>query len=278
MSRPGPIFPCPTYRVAYVGAGARRAYVDDSDHGYSLALALKIVRQLKARGYTPWVEDEYGAFVPVQGVTRRPSYRDEKGRTIPAGQRMLPILPGKGLRPADNPLLPGPPPQYVMGGMGMPEVWRYRGYDIEVIPSNGDFKACYVHPEDGRQCPIARDVQSALGNARHRIDISEMPEGWWDAEHVVHMTLDHYAETATTPINRGRIARHIEELRAHPVKGVPIHRHSYEQFDNLSLPDRLRLIDEVIDYQERAGLWDPQRRTKNPSDDPPGTVAELLSW
>lgn len=61
----------PSYRVGYLGAGARRVYLPGFQ---SLAGATKDVRRLKRRGMDAWVEDERGAFVPIVGVKRQPGY------------------------------------------------------------------------------------------------------------------------------------------------------------------------------------------------------------
>jgi len=62
-----------SYRVVYLGAGARRVW-----HPGSLTLdgAKRTLRFFKRHGMTAWVVDERGDFVPVPGAKRQPSYLD----------------------------------------------------------------------------------------------------------------------------------------------------------------------------------------------------------
>jgi hypothetical protein len=61
------------FRVAYLGAGARRTHLEGS---FSRDGAIKELNRLKRLGRTAWIEDGAGNFVPVPGATRRPSFRE----------------------------------------------------------------------------------------------------------------------------------------------------------------------------------------------------------
>lgn len=60
------------YRVAYLAQGAQRTLIDDV---LTFDEANKVLRSLKRRGLTTWVEDQDGGFVPVKGATRLPKHR-----------------------------------------------------------------------------------------------------------------------------------------------------------------------------------------------------------
>lgn len=75
------------YEVAYLSSGARRTHlVSDSPSGtFTLERATSLMRGLKRRGLTAWIEDAHYNFVPVPGAMRRPSYNDEHGKTVRHG-------------------------------------------------------------------------------------------------------------------------------------------------------------------------------------------------
>lgn len=62
------------FRVAYLGAGARRTHLEGA---FSRERAIKQLNRLKRRGFTAWIEDGAGNFVPVPGATRRPQSNNE---------------------------------------------------------------------------------------------------------------------------------------------------------------------------------------------------------
>lgn len=183
----------------------------------------------------------------------------------------------------DNPLLPGAPPRYLFGGMGTPQLWEYRGLQVEVAPipptphePKRRFKACFHDDEGVRRCGIAEDEQGALANARYHIDLDSMGQTWRDAEQAVQRALDHMVDTTDDPINRGRLARHVEVLSRAPHPDYKILPYQMQAFYDLSLEDRLHLIEEVIELQRRTGLFDSKRRIPNP--EPAGVRSELLAW
>ena len=59
------------YRVAFLEAGKRAV----ADFDFKTADdAAGMVRRYKRRGWTAWVEDERGNFVPVKGATKKPTH------------------------------------------------------------------------------------------------------------------------------------------------------------------------------------------------------------
>lgn len=165
-----------------------------------------------------------------------------------------------------NPLVPGPPPQYVMGGMGTPEIWRYRGRDIEVSHQPwADPKYQYRATWGMLGCEQSRTGRTnhdALVDARYDIDLESLGPLWVEAESVVDFALSHYSKARIGPINRGKIARYMETFgKQHPT--LSFGRSKQDSFDKLSLPDRLRLIDEVIAHHARRG-WVDQKLVHNP--------------
>lgn len=60
-----------SFRLAYLGAGARRVLIPGE---YPLARVVAELRRLKRRGLTAWVEDSAGNFVLVRGATRQPGF------------------------------------------------------------------------------------------------------------------------------------------------------------------------------------------------------------
>lgn len=73
------------FRVAYLGAGARRTHLEGS---FSRDGAIKELNRLKRLGRTAWIEDGAGNFVPVPGATRRPQSNElserRRGFSTPA--------------------------------------------------------------------------------------------------------------------------------------------------------------------------------------------------
>lgn len=57
------------YRLIYLTAGKRTV---DPEGFASVEAATRAVRAFKARGWTAWVEDDTGQFVPVKGAKRKP--------------------------------------------------------------------------------------------------------------------------------------------------------------------------------------------------------------
>lgn len=188
-----------------------------------------------------------------------------------------------------NPLSSGPPPQYVFGGMGTPQLWRYRGRDLEVTPVDfgawQGFRATWVEPleEGDRIGATGHDVHDALANARLDIDLYELGDPWRDA----YQGLDTVSDTIRGPYDRRTLARQAEIMfrkRLAGEEGAPqfLKKSEAKAFYKLSLPDRLRLMDELIAVHRRKGMIDP-----NPAggDLPPprfsdhrAVVRDLLAW
>ena len=59
-----------SYRLLYLAAGKRSMA---SEEFSSVADATRAVNFFKARGFTAWVEDDTGKFVPIKGTRRKPS-------------------------------------------------------------------------------------------------------------------------------------------------------------------------------------------------------------
>ena len=171
-------------------------------------------------------------------------------------------------------LLPGSP-RYIVGKGGRGSVWNYRGREVDVVavPTTGQYKACW-HDKGMSRCSWGNDEHGALANARFEIEVEDLGNDWWEAQHAIHTALDHLVDETKEPINRGRLARHLEVLYRVPAPSYRISPRHMDAFYRLSLDDRLRLLDAVLDYQERSGFFDPARRVANP--DPEGTRAELL--
>ena len=194
----------------------------------------------------------------------------------------------KGLSPAlrkalKNPLVPGPPPRYVMGGMGRPTIWIYKGRTVEVLPGRQDWQARWmdIDPDEDPDTPKlkvawGRDEQEALANARHQIDLwqkyEQYPDTYYNAEQVVHHALDYMHDHTKRKPTRANVARQIQEI-ANEIKrrgqftyshrgetrALPLSQVSFDAFNALPLAERQRLIEEVIAYQIRANLWEPER-------------------
>lgn len=60
-------------RVVYLGSHARRAYFGEPVK--TIEIAQKMMRQLKRRGMTTWIETGNGTFAPVPGAKRKPAER-----------------------------------------------------------------------------------------------------------------------------------------------------------------------------------------------------------
>ena len=73
------------FRIAYLGAGARRTHLEGA---FSRDEAVKQLNRLKRLGRTAWIEDGAGNFVPVPGATRRPQSNElserRRGFSTPA--------------------------------------------------------------------------------------------------------------------------------------------------------------------------------------------------
>ena len=59
----------PYFRLFYLAAGRRFLSPEEFS---TVEDATRAVNFLKARGFTAWVEDDTGKFVPVKGVRRKP--------------------------------------------------------------------------------------------------------------------------------------------------------------------------------------------------------------
>lgn len=183
--------------------------------------------------------------------------------------------------PQENPLDPTQTPPTFAGGYPRDTTWKYRGREIRVWEHRpGDYRARYLDEEMIRQTAFGESQQEALANARYAIDLERMPEGFRQAETLVQHVLDHFVDYQSLPVTRANVSRYLERVRhappsAHgfgrssPSRGdprVPVEDEGFAAFDSLPLPERLRLIDEVIAYQKRAGMIDPERfPQKNPS-------------
>jgi hypothetical protein len=171
-----------------------------------------------------------------------------------------------------NPLIKRAPPQFVSGQVGGEQVWRYAGVEIDVHPPRTRigvmslWRASFVSPDpadEGEETSVrAIDRDAALANARHQIDLHELGEAWRDAEYTIHHVLDNYVDTTNDPINRARLARHLEvwAQTKHFDPTYPVKARDFQAFYALPLQDRLALLDAVIDFQERAEQFEPQRR------------------
>lgn len=60
----------PSYRLLYLSAGKRSMSPEEF---FSVEDATRAVNFFKARGFTAWVEDDTGTFVPVKGARRKPT-------------------------------------------------------------------------------------------------------------------------------------------------------------------------------------------------------------
>ena len=100
---------------------------------------------------------------------------------------------------------------------------------------------------------------------------------YWAADTMVAHIIDYLSDHTTAPIDRATVAREIEIARNYmskkpghsPLLGaqrvrVPIRQWAMESFQKLPLKERLRMIDEGIDYQGRAGLIDAKRFKSTP--------------
>lgn len=183
-----------------------------------------------------------------------------------------------------NPLDPKQKPPRAVYSYGRTSTWKYRGREITIAPtSRGGYKADWVEPtEEGTTSrAYAEDEQGLLANVRHKIDVAERGQDFWAAETLVHHVIDAMHDYTSEPISRSNVARAIEVVRRGPTLGryrrawttpgdpapsgsVPVHDTDFAAFDALPLKERLRLIDEVIDYQARADLIAPERYAPTP--------------
>jgi hypothetical protein len=173
--------------------------------------------------------------------------------------------------------------------VGIPSIWHYRGREIKVKrPERGltfwtsewTEKHPLGDPDEEELLAFGVDEQSALANARYRIDVSEKQKkfpGYILAETMVSHTIDAMSDYETGKINRSTVARRIEEFRrmimmgkrpgylvAGVWKSVPIREWQMNSFYGMPLRERTKLIDEAIIYQTRGRLIDP-KRLSNPT-------------
>jgi hypothetical protein len=74
----------PDFRVAYLGAGARRTHLEGA---FPFDEAVRQLRRLKRVGRTAWIEDGAGNFVPVEGALKRPPSLEASERRAPPFSR-----------------------------------------------------------------------------------------------------------------------------------------------------------------------------------------------
>lgn len=184
-----------------------------------------------------------------------------------------------------NPIDPKQAPPKAVYSYGGQSTWRYRGREIQVVrdpnwkPGQyGKFGASWPEPEDegDEQAAFATDEQGALANARHQIDVHERQKthkDYWAADNMVAHVIDYLNDFTTGPIDRATVARAIEEARLSLTRqgrarvggtSLPIREWGMDAFQKLPLKERLRMIDEGIDYQGRSGLVDAKRLKSTP--------------
>lgn len=187
-------------------------------------------------------------------------------------------------RPEQNPLTGGAPPQFVQGMLGQDQVWTYKGREITVIryPKMPDapWQASWVTDEGDREESHGIDPGGALANARYNIDVTSNEAKWpgyYSAETMAHHVLDNMVDYGTGPIDRAALAREIEyvakQVRRKPdvkpslygPRDLPIRSWGVVAFDGLALKERLRLLDELIDYQYRWGFIPEKRYRPTPT-------------
>ncbi len=178
-----------------------------------------------------------------------------------------------------NPVDPASAPPRFLQGYPADTEWEYKGRQIRVkemkvrphlTPKQGtEWIASWSEPTDEGDTWTASafDQQGALANARHKIDVEVL--GLWYPESLIHHAVDSLDEMGQQ-ISRSSVARYIELASrgsAHLPWGPENTAEAVQRFNALPLQERLRLIDEVIDYQLRAGLLDPEnvKLTKNPT-------------
>lgn len=172
--------------------------------------------------------------------------------------------------PTPNPLTSGPPPRYVFGGLGVPQMWTYRGRALHLSPrAHGAWKVQWDEPTDEgeRDFAIGESSQDALGRARYKIDLYELGEPWAPAAKGLDHVID---DMGLGPINSGTVARAAEIRFQRAIAGEdvrPVGKSHAQAFYALPVTDRIRLIDEVIADQIRVGALAPN---------PPREV--LLAW
>jgi hypothetical protein len=72
------------FRVAYLGAGARRTHLEGA---FPFDEAVRQLKRLKRVGRTAWIEDGAGNFVPVEGALKRPPSLGASERRAPPFSR-----------------------------------------------------------------------------------------------------------------------------------------------------------------------------------------------
>lgn len=173
---------------------------------------------------------------------------------------------------ATNPLLPGAPPQYVMGGAmsGSPSLWTYRGRRIEVgISPGGRWTATVVDPQSrARWNASGPDEHAALSRLRYWLDVEDDP-ALYPAIHLAQGAADELLGQRAK-INRATLARAIEARRKDP---HDLARAGIKAFDALPIARRLQIIDATIEYA-RAGASDPYLFT-NPFGGPLPSISVL---
>jgi hypothetical protein len=189
---------------------------------------------------------------------------------------------GRKLRP--NPLTTGSPPVHVQGLPGSSQVWRYKGRELLVERDPGmttaPWKVTWITDEGDEESSYGVDAQAALANARYNIDVVANDKKWpgyYSAETAAHHVLDNYVDFSDDPVDRATVARLIEQIaeqfRRDPntrpnlygPRTLPIRKFGIDAFYSLPIKERLRLIDELIDYQYRWGFFGPERYKPTPS-------------
>lgn len=179
----------------------------------------------------------------------------------------------------ENPLLPGPPPQYVMGGAmsGTPSLWTYRGRRIEVSPlqhSNRWMAQVVGLPSGSGWNAFGPDEHGALARLRYWLDVED--GDIYPAVMIVQNAIEElYA--AGEKIDRASVARGVEHTRHDP---HPISRAGIEAFDALPVARRLEIIDASVDYARVGGPRRPELFS-NPRARPDDVAVlrlEALAW
>jgi hypothetical protein len=187
-------------------------------------------------------------------------------------------------RPGQNPLTAGLPPAHVHGMPGAQQVWRYKGREITVTPypkmPDAPWMAEWTSDEGDEEQTFGTDPQAVLANARYRLDVDaneeKWPEMYHSAETMAHHVLDSMVDGGKGPIDRAALAEHIEavayQMRRYPDEkpslyglDLPVRPWGMAAFDGLPLKERLKLLDELIDYQYRWGFIPDARYRPTPS-------------
>lgn len=175
----------------------------------------------------------------------------------------------KNPRRRQNPLLPGAPPHYVMGGpmSGTPSVWSYRGRQIEVRPQQHSARwvATVIAGPDRNLNAMAPDEHGALARVRFWLDVED--GDLFAVTALANNAIeDLYAKNAK--INRATVARQIQHMRADQ---CALSRAGTKAFDALPLARRLEIIDAAIEYARVGGpkrpelFSNPQSKRRRPN-------------